>query len=111
MKDKLLDLAAPFAIVMGALLSATARRRKVRETIWIFAAGSTLATLSHSTVVAKLGQSVGVIITFVISLTGGFLLQGFIDYAARNRERIAERLVNKVLPKRLPQESDRDNDE
>ena len=111
MKDKLLDLAAPFAIVMGALLSATARRRKIGETIWIFAAGSTLATLSHSTVVAKLGQGVGVMVTFVISLTGGFLLQGLIDYAARNREKIAARFVNRVLPQNLPQEGERDNDE
>ncbi|MGE0131908.1 MAG: hypothetical protein AB7U82_27810 [Blastocatellales bacterium] len=108
MKDKIVELAAPFAIVMGALLSATARRRKVRETIWIFAAGSTLAALSHSVAVFHFGEPVGIVVTFVVSLTGGNLLQGVIDYVARNKSKLAARIVNKVLSKYFPQEGGKD---
>src|SRR5262249_35359230 len=110
-KFEFAQLAAPFAIVSGALLSATAKRRKVRETIWIFAAGSTLAALSHGGVVAKCGESEGTVLTFVIYLTDGYLLLGQSYYVSRNRERIAARLLGRVISKSLPQEGQQGNDD
>jgi glucose-6-phosphate-specific signal transduction histidine kinase len=111
MKERLSELAAPFAVVMGALLSATAKQRRVRETIWIFAAGSTLAALSHTAVAARVGENFGAMVTFAISLTGGTLLQGVIDYVSDNRQTIAARVIGKVISRSLPQESDKVKDE
>jgi hypothetical protein len=111
MKLNFSEIAAPLAVVMGGLLSATAKRRGLRDTLWIFAAGSTLSGLSHPLINARVGEPAAVMLTFLVSLVGGFLVQGLLDYAQRNGGRIAGNVVRKFLPNYAPPQQERERQE
>ena len=91
------QVSAPLSVIMGALLSATAKARKLRETIWIFAAGSTLAVLVQPALVHRFDQRLAVVFTFVISLSGGFLIQGLISYTSENKGWLARYAIGRAV--------------